>query len=192
MMQAPVDLAPAGAGLPKTEAYLLRKVAFPLLRIKLSRGSCLDLFRRSGEEISEMVAPLNLEQFTQPVLIKRMPGLEDSSRYWSAEMTLEHIQIVSAGALYIIKKLEANQPIDLPVRTQDVKPTGGLALDRKRSFNDYLEEIPHKLEPLTLKGNATHLHPWFGELKAMDWLRLLSFHQDLHRKQVRAIIRGLT
>ena len=43
------------------------------------------------------------EAFTKPVLIKRLPGLEDSSRNWSAEMTMEHIQVVTAAALYIIK-----------------------------------------------------------------------------------------
>jgi hypothetical protein len=181
-------LAPPGAGLPPFEAFAIRNLVFPFLRLRLNRASSLSLFEKSGQAILSRVRDLDDETFTQPVLIKRLPGLEDSSRNWSAEMTLEHIQVVTAAAVYIIKKLEANQPLQLPVRTQDVKPNGGLGLDRIRAFRTYLEETPKKLAQFDFSSSATHPHPWFGELRSIDWLRLIAFHQDLHRKQIEGIV----
>ena len=131
---------------------------------------------------------MDLETITQPVLIDRLAGLEDSSRNWSPEMTLEHIQIVTAAVLFIIRKLEANQAIDLAVRTEDVKPSGGLGLDRIRAFQTYLEQTPKKLSQFDYSSQATHPHPWFGDLKSLDWLRLIAFHQNLHRKQIERIV----
>lgn len=181
-------LAPPGAGLPRAEAFVIRNLAFPFLRLKLNQSRSIALFERSGLAILPLVQDLNLSTFTRPVLIQRLLGLEDSSRNWSAEMTLEHIQVVTAAALYIIKKLEANQPLDLPVRTQDVKPNGGIGLDRIRAFRTYLAETPQKLAQFDYTSPATHPHPWFGELKSLDWLRLIAFHQDLHRKQIERIV----
>ena len=186
-MPAP-KLAPPGAGLPGPEAFLIRRVVFPFLRLKLNKESSLALFNRSGKAIMPLVRDLDLQTFTQPVLINRLPGLEDSSRNWSPEQTLEHIQVVTAAALYIIKKLEANQPLRLPVRTQDVKPSGGIGLERLRSFDTYLEKTPQKIAQFDFTSQATHPHPWFGDLKSLDWLRLIAFHQDLHRKQIARIV----
>lgn len=183
------NLAPPGAGLPPFEAFAVTNLVFPFLRLKLSKKNSLALFQKSGEAILPLVNEMDLATFTRPVLIQRLPGLEDSSRNWSAEQTMEHIQIVTAAALFIIKKLEANQPLQLPVRTQDVKPSGGIGLDRIRAFRTYLEQTPQKIAQFEFKSQATHPHPWFGELKSIDWLRLIAFHQDLHRKQIERIER---
>lgn len=182
------NLAPPGTGLPFLEAFAVRNLIFPFLRLRLSQKSSLALFQKSGETILPLVRHMDLATFTQPVLIKRLPGLEDSSRNWSPEQTMEHIQIVTAAILFIIKKLENNQPIDLPVRTQDVKPSGGIGLDRIRAFQTYLEQTPQKLAQYDFQSQATHPHPWFGDLKSIDWLRLIAFHQDLHRKQIELIV----
>jgi hypothetical protein len=157
------------------------------MRLTLNRQRSLALFEKSGQDILTQASPLNYEQLTERVLIKRLPGMEDSSRDWSVELTLEHIQIVTAAALYIIDKLEREEPLDLPVRTQDVKPTGGLGLDRVRAFRGYLAEVPGRIADYDFKSKATHEHPWFGELPSMDWLRLIAFHQNLHRKQIARI-----
>ncbi|MEM9080199.1 MAG: DinB family protein [Verrucomicrobiota bacterium] len=190
-MSAQPQLAPPGAGLPKPEALIIRYLAFPLLRLKLTPKECFKLFAESGHELLSLSQDLSLQQLTTPILVKRLPGMEDSSRNWSMEETLEHIQIVSAGALYIISKLEKGQKPAVEVRTQDVKPNGGLGLDRVRAFRDYLADLPNRLQPLTYSSKTTHHHPWFGPLPSLDWLRLLAFHQDLHRKQARLIAREL-
>lgn len=183
------SLAAPGAGLPPGELFVISKLVMPMMRIRLTKAKSLALFKNSGQQILSMVDSLDLADISEPVLIRRLPGMEDSSRNWSVEMTMEHIQIVSAAALYIIDKLETNQALDLPVRTQDVKPTGGIGMDRIRSFRDYLAEVPPRIEDYEFKSTATHLHPWFGPLKSKDWLRLIAFHQNLHRKQIAHILR---
>ncbi len=183
-----LKLAPPGAGLPKLESLLIRHLAFPFVRIRLNQKKSLELFRSSGESILELVSPLKLAEFTKPTLIKRLPGMEDSSRNWSAEQTLEHIQIVNAALLYIIGKLEAQQTVNVPVRTETVKPTGGLGLDRIRSFQNHVTELPERISEFTFSSPKTHPHPWFGDLQAIDWLRLIAFHQNLHLKQIRLIL----
>lgn len=184
-------LAPPGAGLPALEAVVVRRLVFPALQWKLNQERAVALFEQSGQAILSLVEGMDHDRFTKPVLIKRLPGLEDSSRNWSAEMTLEHVQIVTAAALFIIKKLEAQQEIELPVRTQDVKPNGGLGLDRIRAFRTNMVETPGKVASYEFTSPVTHFHPWFGELKSLDWLRLIAFHQDLHRKQIERIVAGL-
>lgn len=186
------NLAPAGAGLPKPEAFLIRHLVFPSLRLRLSREKSVALFENSGRQILALTEGLDLDELTRPVLIKRLRGMEDSSRNWSVEQTMEHIQVVTAAALFIIIKLEANRPLDLPVRTEDVKPNGGLGLERVRSFQDYLAETPTRLAKLEFTSQATHSHPWFGEMNSLDWLRLLAFHQDLHLKQIQEILRPVS
>lgn len=186
------QLEPPGAGLPAKEEALIRNVAFPLLKLKLhSPKACLKLFRKSGDDILQRVKPYELEDFSQPVLIKRLKGMEDSSRYWSLEQTMEHIQIVGAACLYVIRRLETGLIPELPMRTEDAKPTGGLGLDRKRAFRDYLVESPAILGNYSFKTKATYPHPWFGELTSLDWLRLFAFHQNLHREQTALIVKGL-
>ena len=182
------QLAPPGEGLPPAEQFIIRRLVFPFLRLRLSREKSLQLFEKSGQQILNLAKPLTEEEITEKVLIKRLPGMEDSSRNWSVEMTMEHIQIVSVALVYIIKKLEANRPLNVPVRTEDVKPNGGLGRDRVRAFENFLVDIPKRLDGLTFTSKATHPHPWFGEMPAIDWLRLLAFHQNLHRKQIERIL----
>lgn len=42
-----------------------------------------------------------------PVLIDRVVGIEDSSRYWSVFMVLDHLRIVDEGMTQIIQALFA-------------------------------------------------------------------------------------
>ena len=95
-------LAPPGAGLPRPEAFLIRRFVFPFLRLKLNKAKSIALFHRSGKAILPLIEEMDLASFTEPVLIDRLAGLEDSSRNWSVELTLEHIQVVSAAALFIL------------------------------------------------------------------------------------------
>lgn len=192
MSEPTPQLESPGSGLPSGEANLIRRVAFPLLKLQLRNPkACLKLFHRSGTKIITTVKPYEFEAFTQPILIKRLRGMEDSSRYWSLEQTLEHIQIVGGACLYVIRRLESGLLPELPIRTEDAKPTGGLGLDRKRAFQDFCTESPTILEKYAYKSQATYPHPWFGELTSLDWLRLFAFHQNLHQEQVSLIAKGL-
>ena len=38
------------------------------------------------------------------------------------------------------------------------------------------------------KSRLAHVHPWFGSLVALQWIRFAPFHQEIHIKQVRRIL----
>jgi hypothetical protein len=56
------------------------------------------------------------------VLIDRVVGLEDSSRYWTLFMVLDHLRIVDEGISQIIKTLTDDRLFGQEIRIQDLKP----------------------------------------------------------------------
>src|SRR5215472_12523732 len=89
-------LAPPGAGLPKIE-LLVARLRFALSRARGDRKSFDAAFQRERERVRGLVGGLDANSAARRVLIRRVPGLEDSSRYWSVWMTLEHLRIVHRG-----------------------------------------------------------------------------------------------
>ncbi|MDB6073440.1 MAG: hypothetical protein JWO89_1080, partial [Verrucomicrobiaceae bacterium] len=85
-----------GAGLPWLELQL-GKGLFALGRWMGSKSSFTVRFQREREAIRALLSTCDTESCTQRVLIKRPPGLEDSSRYWSLWMTLDHLRMVNHG-----------------------------------------------------------------------------------------------
>jgi hypothetical protein len=53
------------------------------------------------------------------VLIDRVVGLEDSSRYWTVFMVLDHLRIVDEGISQIIKTLTDDRLFGQEIRIQD-------------------------------------------------------------------------
>ena len=54
------NLAPPGAGLPGPEAFAVRNLVFPVLKLKLNRTSSLALFEKSGQAILPLIRDLDL------------------------------------------------------------------------------------------------------------------------------------
>jgi hypothetical protein len=88
-----IRLAPPGAGLPKVELLVARWL-FQWRRARGSRQSFTEAFQRERGRIRLSIGDLSPDACAQRVLIPRLRGLEDSSRYWSVWMTLDHLRIV--------------------------------------------------------------------------------------------------
>ena len=129
---------------------------------------------------------------SRQVLIKRVVGIEDSSRYWSAYMVLEHLRIVNEIIARIIASLGAGRPYPQEIRTADVKPSP--AADQRvvagfeNGVRTYVADVMPSLRCAT---RLTHAHPWFGPLGAHGWHCLAAIHHTLHRRQLTAILRML-
>ena len=80
------------------------------------------------------------------------------------------------------------------VGTAEVKP--GAAADAARSLK-YFEEMTERFLRETGAANidvhakVTHPHPWFGPLNAYQWLVFAAPHENIHRKQIEAIMAQL-
>ncbi len=191
MTDAEPQLQPPGAGLPRAELFFSR-LGFRLATPFLSRQRASRWVRSEADRMLARVRTLAPADAARRVLVPRLSGLEDSSRYWSALMTLEHFVIVNTAVAGIIEALAAGRALPVVVSTADVKPSATADASMVARFeaatNDYLARVGALPD---LRSKVTHRHPWFGELTALGWHRLSPLHHRIHRRQIERIIRGL-
>ncbi|MCB1208882.1 MAG: DinB family protein [Verrucomicrobiales bacterium] len=184
-------LAPPGAGLPWPELQIAR------LRFRWARrsgdGPHFDaVFRREREAIADGIRSCSAEEAAERVLIKRIRGLEDSSRHWSVWMVLDHLRITNEAFANIMTALHNGIVPPRPATTAAVKPDpevgGEVVAAYERSCDAVLAASAVTGEGRT---SANFAHPWFGPLDAGGWHALSGFHMGLHRKQIERILAGL-
>lgn len=185
------NLAPPGAGLPAPELFVAR-LLFALRSRLTSRSAAAARIVAERSRIAALLhgrPPANLRQ---RVLIKRPRGLEDSSRYWSVTMTLEHLRIVNTGVASTIRELLAGRVPPGVVSTAAVKPSPEVD---ERVVSAFVASCDDLLQAgrnaATLATQVRHPHPWFGPLDAARWKFLGGFHLGLHRGQIELILQGL-
>lgn len=188
------ELQRPGAKLPLFQRLIFRYFVGPFVSKKASWEDSEKMFAQMCGKIQTAISGLSDQDLKKKVLVPAQQGLEDSSRYWSIQETLEHILIVSQGMREIIKHLSHGKNFPVIVQTKDVKPTGNLPLsqvltDFKNLTENHIkninQEVGDKNSPLT------HDHPWFGPFKSQQWFWIMGVHAGLHYKQVKEIIKGL-
>jgi hypothetical protein len=184
-------LASPGAGLPKVE-LLAARLLFTWRRAQGDRESFNGVFQRERERVRGLVAGLDADSAARRVLIERVRGLEDSSRYWSAWMTLDHLRIVHSGMGRTIASLGRGVVPPGKVSTAAVKPspdvTAAVVAEYEKSCDDLVATVAGVKD---LNTSARYAHPWFGPLDAAGWHALAAGHLRVHRVQIERIVRGL-
>ncbi len=184
-------LAKPGAGLPFVEWLVAKYIIFPNRFRSTTIEQAIEQFEVESKKIIELISDLNDEQLTQRRLIARLQGLEDSSRFWSAAMTIQHLNIVGEGMLGIIVSLSRGNNA-LPTRgIADVKPSIDVdAQDAIANFKKLTENFGRLARKIDFEKHSDlkHPHPWFGPLNAREWTLFAAPHQTIHRKQIEAII----
>jgi hypothetical protein len=185
-----VQLAPPGAGLPFIELTVSR-ILFGLARRTLSRESALKQFRAEADRMLALAEKLDPVRAQKQVLIKRVRGIEDSSRNWSVLMALDHLVIVNGGIIATIEQLAAERPLTRKVSTADVKPPPAQTMATIEKFRDAVQQYQVRIDRLArLDSKTCHVHPWFGPLNAHGWHCLAAIHHGIHRKQIEAILQA--
>jgi hypothetical protein len=186
----PVLDAP-GAGLPKIELIIGNIIVKSKLFFATREASERQFFEEL-RRIEALVGSVASEALQKRVLIPRLRGMEDSSRYWSILMTLQHLVIVNNGTLGLVKSLVAGSSLTRAVSTADVKPSPDVTHAITQEFLTSSEKFIAELGKLpNIQSTLTWPHPWFGELSAADWHFFAGFHMAIHRKQIEAIIRSI-
>ena len=148
---------------------------------------------REAQKLLGLAAGLDEEQLSRRVLVPPQIGLEDSSRYWSYAMVLEHLAIMGRAVTEVIVELTHGRSRSKPVRTADLKPVGEQAAAEAieefgrliKSFRRCtLSDIGDRHSPTRFK------HPWFGPLTARQWISFAPFHQRIHIRQAKKILRS--
>ena len=187
-MKPPIELDKPGAGLPGKRLAVAR----PLFRLASARLPRRRLERVYGKERERLLARtdgLSPETITKQVLVPRLFGLEDSSRFWSPAMILQHCTIVDYGLTDIILKLQAQEVIEKEVRIEDVKPKDDADERDRTLFKRQTTQSTRKLATVDrLSTTSTHDHPWFGPLTARQWFALRALHLRIHRRQLEVVL----
>jgi hypothetical protein len=176
--------------LPPLENFVLKTVGFGILGPRVSWNLARRLFQWEGMKIIQLTENLSSEQLTARVLIPRITGIEDSSRYWSPAMTVAHLIIVGEAITDFVVRLSRGQSIEGEVRIQDVKPDHHTLPEILDAYRAFLPRFDRALSRDVVDRNSTstHPHPWVGPLTARQWLNLAAVHQRIHRKQIEKIL----
>ncbi len=198
MKQARVQpkLGAPGAGLPLFERLVARYFFLPVKARQTSWEQSNFIFSHETDKILRLTASMTLAQMQEPVLIPRIRGIEDSSRFWSPAMVMEHLMIVAPAMADVVVRLSCGEVPDVQVDVARVKPSGGLSgaadIESIRSaFASAMMQAHLRVseEVRDRNSRARLLHPWFGPLSAREWNWLLGSHQWVHRKQIQAILK---
>ena len=180
-----------GAGLPFFEWFVAKYFIFPSVYKKTTKEKAKQTFSLEAEKILRLGQKIEKEKMTKRVLIDRIRGLEDNSRYWSIAMAIEHLTIVGNGISDTIVELTKGGTNKPSVKIQDVKPNPdsdpAVVLE---NFAKMQEKFTSQIDISQLDNHpkATYDHPWFGPMNARQWYILAGRHQAIHREQIEAII----
>lgn len=192
-----------GRGLPFLQGLYARYIMYPRIMKNYDGAGALATLRRETAKIVSLCAPLSEAQFATRVLIDPLPGLEDSSRYWSAAMVLEHLIICMRPMTQIATTLAAGQAMNVKISTADVKPKGLPGTSKEQwlqYFQAAADECAARLETIAAAPHVAHPgkdaprvhHPFFGMVPAKGWVWVMGAHQVTHRRQIQGICRGLS
>jgi uncharacterized damage-inducible protein DinB len=184
-------LAPPGAGLPQPELFIAR-LLFAVQSRKGNRDTFNARFSRERATIRRLVDSCDPASAATRVLIKRVPGLEDSSRHWSVWMTLDHLRIVNHGIANTIETLSKEISPDRKASTAAVKPGPTADSSVREAYEKSCDAVlAAAAASPNLKTTARFAHPWFGPLDASGWHAMAGSHMSIHRKQIERILQGL-
>ena len=179
-----------GAGLPAIELFFA-KLMFRVQRWRNDRSAWDALFEAECAEIIRLVGEVDDETAGRRILVDRIRGLEDSSRFWSVYMVLDHLNIVNKTMLGAIVSLTKGSVPDGKASTADVKPATDSDSSTVETFEKECSRFRRLLDKTeNLKTAVRYAHPWFGPLDAAGWHALAAFHMRLHRKQIEMILAG--
>jgi len=183
-------LAPPGGGLPWPEVLLARAL-FSIRRRMGTRRSFDALFAQELECIRRLIRECDEEEGSRRVLIARLPGLEDSSRFWSVWMTLDHLRIVHLAIAELIGELVKEVTPPGAASTASVKPNVDVGREVISAFETSCKNLSTVVAASpNLNTKARFPHPWFGPLNAAGWHALMGIHMGIHRKQIERILSG--
>lgn len=183
--------AKAGDGLPNIERLFIKNILVPFAKVFFNWDNSLKMFQSEVKKIENLIKNIPEEKLQQRVKIDRIFGIENHSRDYSINMTLQHLTIVGTALIMVIDTLSKEQVIEKEVRIEDVKPSEQTK-EESRKFFLYVKKYEsfiksHDKKVSTMKKK----HPWFIEFNNKEWSTFAFIHTFVHRRQIEAIIKKL-
>ena len=187
--QEPKLQAP-GAGLPWLENHIARILLGWKSRLG-TPASFIARFESERRQIQALIESCSADQLTRRVLIARLPGLEDSSRYWSVAMTFDHLRIVHHAFMGVLTALSNEKIPSGEASTAAVKPNVNVGAEAIAAYEESCDALLTCAAGIReFKTKARYPHPWFGPMDAHRWLALASGHMAIHRRQIARILQS--
>ena len=184
-------LAAPGAGLPLPE-LLIGRMIFGFKRLTSSPEGVTARFQSERAAIRSLVDGVPEALRGKRVLIARPRGLEDSSRYWSVWMTMDHLRITNDAFAMVIQSLVNGVVPPGKVSTASVKPDPQVTAAVDAAYEQSCDKLLQTLAACPdLATPVKYEHPWFGPMNARGWHVLSAGHMGIHREQLRRIAAGL-
>jgi len=179
-----------GAGIPWHHKTFVQYIVLPILPKVLNWNRGLLFLQKQINEIQALVKDLDEQTLSKQVLVPPMFGLEDSSRYWSINMVLEHLVMVNLGTLEIVDLLSQEKQIERILGTQKVKPFKNINHTKnlrvfEKAYTRMIKKNPQQV------SQTTKAHPWFGPLNNASWHAFIGMHNRVHKKQIKNILSTL-
>lgn len=181
----------AGAGLPQIERLFINRILVPSVRILCTWNILLFMIKREIKIIKNLIEGIDEETLQKRVVIKRAFAIEDHSRDYSINMTLEHLRIAGSAVMSVIDILSNEKEFSKDITIEAVKPRDNAIDEAKKFFNfmkTYEEYIKNHKKNYSKK---TKKHPWFINFNNFDWSCFMYMHTFIHRRQIQAIIKEL-
>ena len=187
-------LAPPGAGIPFWDRWLGHYFAKPWILRRTPWSVSEERFTRLHEKIKKELAQFSEQMLIERVLIPPQRFLEDSSRYLSAAMVARHLTITRKQMEDLVIKLSRNEPVPGVADTGAVKPE--LERNDASSVSEYITFGDGLIERLRTsvqdrESKALFEHPWFGPMRAHEWMGVFFLHTRIHLEQIRSILRDI-
>jgi uncharacterized damage-inducible protein DinB len=181
-----------GKGLPFIEWFVARYFIIPKILRSGSIEKSLIKLNDEAQAIQKVALSVDPKDACKRILVPRLQGLEDSSRYWSIAMTLEHLRIVITAIRLTILKVERGESIE-PISTADVKPKD--VEDINATVEKFMRATQEFIEKSGTLSDATKQlkfpHPWFGQLTVEEWIIFAPLHHKIHHRQILEIKKRL-
>lgn len=188
------SLGKPGAGVGLLQGLVMKYYIGPFIAAKSDWVADRQAFADTSKKILSLVEGLDKAQLSQKVLVPSQRGLEDSSRYWSVAMVLEHLMIVGMGMRDIIIRLSQNKVPPGKADTARVKPPGKTPPEAVlASYKNFVDTLSDQMDTAieNRDSKAVYTHPWFGKFTAHQWHWLLAAHNRIHLQQLQGILAGL-
>ena len=166
---------------------------FTFSRWSYSRDAANQNFLSEQKAIAALIEKCSPILACRRVLIPRLRGLEDSSRFWSVAMTLDHLRITNTAFADIIRLLAKNVTPPGVASTAAVKPATDVPWEVVAEYDQSCSQVMAAVaENPKLNTILKFAHPWFGGMNGEAWHLLAGVHMRIHRKQIETILKQLS
>ena len=151
----------AGAGLPNLERLVIKYFLVPNVRLLFTWKLSLFFINREVKIIKKLLENVKKEDLQKRVFIERAFAIEDHSRDYSINMTLEHLRITGTAIMSVIDTLSNEQEVTQEITIEAVKPKDNSNTEPEQFFSFmekydfFIKNHPFYKKPKLFGGGPT-------------------------------------